>query len=126
MVWRCPAWGALFLVGRALGEGRGHPGLSLEFTTGPWAVGSLTPPAVEVPRWGQLGELPQGPREAPPPAVLTRRGSPALKASGRSWAPGSQTLMGPVAEASWYWVRSRCSCAGLRAGNAACRLAQLI
>ena len=34
--------------------------------------------------------------------------------------------MGPMAEASWYWVSSRCSCAGLRAGKAARRLAQLI
>lgn len=48
------------------------------------------------------GLLQGRPREGPPPAVLTRRGSPELKASGRSWAPGSQTLMGPMAEASWY------------------------
>ena len=52
--------------------------------------------------------------------------SPDLKAAGLSWAPGSQALMGPMAEASWYWVSRRCSCAGLRAGNAARRFAQLI
>lgn len=28
--------------------------------------------------------------------------SPDLKAAGPSWAPGSQALMGPMAEASWY------------------------
>lgn len=49
-----------------------------------------------------------------------------MKAAVPSWAPGSQALMGPMAEASWYWVSSRCSCAGLRAGKAARRLAQLI
>lgn len=53
-------------------------------------------------------------------------GSPDLKASGQSWVPGSQALMGPMAEASWYWVSNRCSCAGLRAGKAARRFAQLI
>lgn len=76
-----------------------------------------------------LRGLVQGRPPAWPPELRSPArggGSPDLKASGRSWAPGSQALMGPTAEASWYWVSSRCSCAGLRAGNAARRFAQLI
>lgn len=73
------------------------------------------------------GRLPFPPaRHAGPLAPAPRGGSPDLKASGLSWAPGSQALMGPMAEASWYWVSSRCSCAGLRVGNAARKFAQLI
>lgn len=74
-----------------------------------------------------LGRLPFTPaRHMGPLAPAPRGGSPDLKASGLSWAPGSQALMGPTAEASWYWVSSRCSCAGLRVGNVARRFAQLI
>lgn len=49
---------------------------------------------------------PEAPLPPPRPqgALLLPRGggSPDLKASALSWAPGSQALMGPMAEASWY------------------------
>lgn len=92
-------WAALSL-GWALGEAHpwapGGAGGTFGLSHG---HGLLDPPAVGVPSGGQ-GRAPR--RKTAPSAVLTRRGSPESKASGRSWAPGSQTLMGPMAEASWY------------------------
>lgn len=70
--------------------------------------GPVTEPGPRGPRGAPaLGHLPpQGSCPAPTgdaPALCPLGGaSPDLKAAGLSWAPGSQALMGPMAEASWY------------------------
>lgn len=68
----------------------------------PWAVFLPGGPALPAPRHPLPGTSTggdQGPRSTP---KFPGGASPDRKASGQSWAVGSQALMGPMAEASWY------------------------
>lgn len=127
----CPAWSPCSLPGGLctsqdpilrLQEGQGGSDLRPKLGTWPWTVGSLTPNCggpqgctgqgteeEEVPDAVQAPPGKAGPGAPLPPArpAAPRRPAqgrclPDLKASGRSGATGSQALMGPMAEASWY------------------------
>lgn len=52
--------------------------------------------------------------------------SPGWKVAGLSSSLGCQAEMQPTSITAWHWLSTRCSCAGLSAGNSARRDSQLI